>query len=423
MRLKRHDGFVRHPHLRKSIIAQHSICSYPHRSILNTANYCPLIGEADLVIAGVSVRMSKTYESDYTSRTGKYLSDVERSDIARYLSQGKKVAWIAEQLGRHRSTIYREIERGSVEQVYTDHTHYMATRIVYSLDYAIRTSIERQARKGALPKLAYDPPLIQKIDKLMFENHWSPKTVVGRLEQQGELTTHVCFKTVYNMVNSGKLITHPQHLPRKGQQKKKEKDDANARAKRLNTNGTPIDKRPPEANDRSEFGHWEADTVCSGKGSLTRLFTLIERKTRYGIAVEIPCGKADVILEVLDQIEELFGEKVAEIIKTITFDNGSEFPRPEDIERSRSPTRRNAEGEGGRWKVYYAHPYSSWERGGNENFNGFLRRWIPKGCDIGEFTPDEVSSIVKWVNDYPREVLGWATASEAFKAELEALAA
>lgn len=382
----------------------------------------PLVGSPTLYLLVVVAVTRPMYDSDYKSRAGKYLEDAERKEIARYLSQGKQVSWIADQLGRHRSTIYREIKRGSVEQVYSDHTHYMDTKIVYCTDFAIQTSIERQARKGAIPKLAYDPLLLKKIDDLMHDKHWSPKTVLGRLDRLGELTTPVCYKTVYNLVNGGRLITHPEHLPRKGKQRKKDQEQYTRRNK-MNTNGTPIDLRPERANDRSEFGHWEGDTVCSGKDSLTRLFTLIERKTRFGIAVEIPCGKADVILDVLDEIEGMFGDKVTQIIKSITFDNGSEFPSPDNIERSRSPTKRDAEGKGGRWKVYYAHPYSSWERGGNENFNGFLRRMIPKGCDIGQFTPDEVRDITKWVNDYPREVLGWATASECFKAEIEALAA
>lgn len=362
-------------------------------------------------------------ESDHATRSGKYLSDAERKAISLYISEGRSVSYMAQHLGRHRSTIYREVKRGSVDQVYNDHTHYMATKHVYCVDYAIETSMRRQARKGAIPKLAHDPKLIAKVDRLMHEQHWSPKTVINRLRLTGELTTTICYKTLYNYVNGGKLITHPEHLWRRGQTKKKKKDDKPQRKNRMNTNGMPIDLRPEQANDRSEFGHWEADTVCSGRGSKTRLFTLIERKTRYGIAVEIPTGEAAHILTVLDEIEDAFGDGIEEIIKTITFDNGSEFPSPDDIQRSRSPTRRDAEGKGGRWTVYYAHPYSSWERGANENYNGVLRRWIPKGCNIGRFTQDDVQKFAAWVNDYPREVLGWATARERFEEELAALAA
>lgn len=357
------------------------------------------------------------YVSKVEPRSGAYLNEAERWQIACYLKDGLKVSEIAIRLGRHRSTIYREIARGAVEQQYKSKNDYHPIRIVYDPDVANDVTRANQRRKGALPKLAYDPDLLAVIDDHMLKDHWSPETIVGRLDREGALTTKVCFKTIYNYVNAGRMRTKPENLLRKGMQKSPKKDEKNYEPKSMNTKGTPIDLRPKEISKREEFGHWEGDTVHSGTktGSTWCIYTFVERKTRFGLAFRMPNASAESTLAVHAAIEEVFGDFAPYVIKTITYDNGSEFSFPKDeLVRDRSP----AGAEECEWELYYAHPYRSGERGSNENFNGIMRRWVPKGCDIGKFSDADIYRASDWINDMPRGILDWDTARERFNAEL-----
>lgn len=350
-------------------------------------------------------------------RTNKYLSAGERASIARMIVEGRKPDYIADMLGRDRSTIYREIKRGTIKQQRTTNTAYKETVWVYDPDYAETSACSRQAGKGTLPKLARDAQLLAKIDRLMLENQWSPQAVLGHLGLTGELTVSICVKTLYNIINAGRMITKPKDLPRKGKQKKHEQA-MYTRPKNTNTIGTSIDLRPAEAIDRKTFGHWEGDLVMGGKSSSKHcLITLVERKTRFGIVFKLPNAKQASVLAVMAKLEEALGERVEQVIKTITWDNGTSFARPEELERrARAPDKK-------RWLVFYAHPYRAWERGSNENFNGFLRRKVPKGCDIKAFSDAEIASVTSWLNSYPRGILGWKSASDAFAEEIASLVA
>ena len=171
--------------------------------------------------------------------------------------------------------------------------------------------------------------------------------------------------------------------------------------------GTSIEKRPDEVEERKEFGHWEMDSVIGKRGkSKNSLLVLTERKTRAEIIFKLPEHTAAEVVSAVDRLERKWGELFKQVFKTITVDNGSEFADAEGLQRSIIN-----EGEK-RTKVYYCHPYSSWERGTNEVTNKMIRRKIPKGTNFDDRTEEEVESIENWINGYPRKIHGYHSAGE-----------
>lgn len=177
--------------------------------------------------------------------------------------------------------------------------------------------------------------------------------------------------------------------------------------------GESIEQRPEEIDEREEFGHWEGDTVYSGKGKrkTTRaLLTLTERKTRKEIIIAIPNRKAETVVKALDALERKLGaRRFRAIFKSITFDNGTEFAAEEELERSCVNKRLP------RTKVYFCHPYSSWERGTNENTNGMIRRRFPKGTNFAAVTNAQIAQAENWINNYPRKILGYKSSEIVFR--------
>ena len=150
-------------------------------------------------------------------------------------------------------------------------------------------------------------------------------------------------------------------------------------------------------------------TVVGKKRTKARLLVLSERVTRREIIIRIKDGRAETVVAALDRLERIYGAAFYEIFKTITVDNGSEFVDADGIERS--ARRKDAK----RTTVYYCHAYSSCERGTNENINRMIRRQFPKGTDFDKVTAAEVKRVETWLNDYPREILGFMSSAEAFK--------
>ena len=177
--------------------------------------------------------------------------------------------------------------------------------------------------------------------------------------------------------------------------------------------GESIEQRPEEIDEREEFGHWEGDTVYSGKGKrkTTRaLLTLTERKTRKEIIIAIPNRKAETVVKALDALERKLGaRRFRAIFKSITFDNGTEFAAAEELERSCINKHLP------RTKVYFCHPYSSWERGTNENTNGMIRRRFPKGTNFAAVTNAQIAQAENWINNYPRKILGYKSSEIVFR--------
>lgn len=172
-----------------------------------------------------------------------------------------------------------------------------------------------------------------------------------------------------------------------------------------------------KVNDfREEFGHWEMDTVVGPQGKSKKvMLVLTERKTRKEIVYLMPDRKAQTVVKTLNMIERKCGERLfRDVFKTITVDNGVEFSDAEGLEKSRRNKKK-------RTKVYYCHPYSSCERGSNENANRLIRRHIPKGVNFDKKSKTEIKEIETWINNYPRKIFEYDTAENQFINEMEKL--
>lgn len=165
-------------------------------------------------------------------------------------------------------------------------------------------------------------------------------------------------------------------------------------------------------NLRQSFGHWEMDCLCGPTKEVWLMLT--ERLTRYEIIFQMRNQKAESVVHCLNRLEYKYGKLFRKVFKTITVDNGSEFSDFDGIQRSIY--------KGKRTTVYYCHPYSSYERGTNERINREVRRLVPKGTDLSKYCENDVSAVQKWVNNYPRQVLDFATSRELFSEQLKQLA-
>ena len=333
-----------------------------------------------------------------------YLTPYERTKIEIMLKDGKDPKEIAASLGRHYTTIYKEIKKGTVTLKNSDWTY----RTEYLADAAQRVTEERAKNKGRDLKIGHDYDLAAYIEYLIGECHYSPYAVSCMIRKESRFSVTVCKGTIYNYIDSGLFlnITNDDLYSKKNKRKKKEKSTPRPSYKNLHKKG--IEERPEEADDRTNSGHWEMDTVYSGKGTSTAcVLAITERAGRLEHLAQMPDRTLASTVKALDRIEQAIGyEAFTERFKTITVDNGSEFSDDQLLERSCIyPDRK-------RTQVYYCHPNSSWERGSNENQNKLIRHWIPKGEDISKYSEEDIAQIETWINDLPRALFGGMSANE-----------
>lgn len=326
---------------------------------------------------------------------GKYLTYEERFYIEKSLKSGSDPKEIAENLGKHFTTIYKEINKGTVVLLNSDLTY----RREYCADSAQRKTIERGRNKGLLPKLIQDTALLDRIAVLIKERHYSPYAVLQTLKKEG-FSSVMCETTLYKYIHAGLVPgVSDADLYIKANKKQKKKKDSETRPCFRKPPEKSIIYRPEEISRRETYGHWEVDTVYSGQccKSRTALLALTERKTLEEYYIRIADRTLKSVIRAFDDLEKHMGIKAfQEKFKTMTADNGVEFGDGTLIERSiTSPGQM-------RTRLYFCHPYSSYERGQNENQNRFVRRWVKKGGDLSAYTPEEWQLITEWVNDYPR---------------------
>jgi len=344
-------------------------------------------------------------------RKGKQLNRDERMQIESLLRMGHSPRQIARLLGRHVRTLEREIRRGAVEHLNTDLTRSTA----YSSDRGQDVHDLNATAKGPQLKLGTHYQTAEFIRFHIVEERFSPDVVAGLMKKEA-IACAVCTKTIYSYIDAGWIngVTN-ESLWEKRKRRKKAHKRLHRRAKRPVRAGHSIIDRPAEVCSREEFGHWEIDLVVGAKGTgSTVLMTLVERKTRKVIVRKLKDGTQHAVLRALNGIERSMGQEAFRLwFKTITADNGSEFLQTDGIEGSVLGTHR-------RTRLYYAHPYSSWERGSNENVNRILRRFIPKGTSLSRVKCSTVKQIEEWINRYPRRILGFKTAEEMFIQEVAA---
>ena len=334
----------------------------------------------------------------------KHLNLGERYKIEGYLKAKKSISDIAQLLGRDRSTIYREIERGSVLILDYD----LSKKMKYFADVGQREYEESAKNKERSLKIGNDKRLEQYIRKKILIDKYSPDAVIGQIKQKNlKFKGMICTKTLYNYIDAGIFsdITNENLWQKRNRLKRGYRTVRRIGLK--NTTARRITDRPLEANERLEYGHWEGDCVKGKRGTKITLLTLTERKTLEEIIIRLDQATQEEVQKAINTLEEKYGERFKLKFKTLTFDNGSEFLDWKTLEFSvfDEKTRRIT--------IYFAHAYSAWERGSNENANRIIRRFIPKGTDIGQFSKSEIRDIQEWMNNYPRKSLGYMSAKEA----------
>ena len=334
------------------------------------------------------------------------LTEKDRYKIEALSAQGLTPEEIGESLIPVRTirTIERELSKGMTLQRNTDLTE----KIVYLADVAQRVTEERAANKGRGLKIGHDHKLVQHIEQKIGNEGWSPDAVIGEIKAQGlEFETSICTKTVYNMIERGDFLNITnKDLPVKKDGKKRRYNKVRKVALN-NTKGRSIEERPAEIETREEQGHWEMDCVVGKQGTQAALLVLTERTSRQELIFKLPSKTQENVINTINELEIQHQEDFIRIFKSFTMDNGSEFLNMQALEQSCL----NADLK--RTICYYAHPFSSWERGSNENANKLIRRFIPKGSDIGQYSVEDIKRIEHWINNYPRKILGYKTANQA----------
>lgn len=339
----------------------------------------------------------------------KKLTYTDRLKIETLYNQKVPVKVIADTIGFSYQAIYKELKKGFYVHRNSDWTEITK----YSCDKAQQKTDYRQSSKGVPLKLGNDYEFVSFVEE-KIKQHYSPGAIIGMIKQEGiEFKTNVCRATLYSYIDKGLFLNVTnKDLLRKGQEKKKK--HRTVRAKRACA-GDSIEKRPKYIDERSEFGHWELDTVIGKRKKGEVLFVLTERMTRYEIIYKAKDKTALSLVKFLNKIERQYKSFFPQIFKTVTVDNGSEFALCEEMESSVLYKNKK------RTKFYYCHPYSSWERGSNENQNAFIRRFIPKGTSLEPISQKRIDEIAHFINTYPRELFDFNNSENLFLCELHKL--
>lgn len=340
----------------------------------------------------------------------KQLSKSDRIKMEALLNAGHSKAEVAKQLHFHRSTIYREYEKGKYIHRNFDYTEEER----YSSDLGQSVHDWNEQGKGRTLKIGNDIELAECIENKIVNEKFSPEAVLADIANgEKKFKTMISVRTLYRYIDKGIFLKLTnKELPVKGRRKRHNKK---VKVQKRASAGESIENRPEEINTRETFGHWEMDTV-KGKRGVTKscMLVLSERKTRNEIIIKLNDQTSDSVVKAVDLLERKWGAMFKKVFKTITVDNGVEFSEYKGLEMSVLNNEK-------RTNVYYCHPYSSWERGTNENINKLIRRHIPKGIDFDNKTDEDIAYIEKWINNYPRGILGFKTSAELFELELKKL--
>ena len=302
----------------------------------------------------------------------------ERIGIKHLLTKGVSIRQIASELGRSPSSVFREIKRNS-----TDKTYYSGLN--YSVGYAEQFYKKRISMAHNIVQFPLE--VVQIIEQRIKET-WSPEQIAAFYKGQG----FPCYKTIYKWINEGTIVNgNKSLLRRKGKGGWYETRGKVAK-------GKSIRKRDKRIYKRADYGHWELDTVVSGMGKSKACFiTLVERKSRFYKAIKSPNRHADVVAKLITDYLKQFP---SELVKTITTDNGKEFAEWEQIEKELN------------CEVYFCDTFCAWQKGSNENSNGLLREFFPKGYNLSRYTQAYIDKKVKLINNRPRKCNSWISPSK-----------
>ena len=308
------------------------------------------------------------------------LTEDERYQIYEGVTEKRSHREIAVLINKHHSTVSKEVKRNTGLRGYRP-------------KQAQEIAQKRHQNKPRHIKLTPD------VQALIIENikhEWSPEQIQGRLKSEG--VAMVCATTIYGFihkdkVSGGELHKHLRH------RKLYKKRTGSSETRGQIIGRISIDDRPTIVDDKVRIGDWEADTVI-GKGHKGVLVTLADRVSKKTLIAHVPSKHAEVVTAAI--IKLLLPEK--EQLHTITFDNGKEFAYHAQIKKALGADN------------YFAHPYHSWERGLNENHNGLIRQYLPKGMELDKVTDEEIILIQDKLNNRPRKLLDYKTPNEVYDA-------
>jgi transposase, IS30 family len=316
--------------------------------------------------------------------TYKHLSIEERDNLAVQRSRGKSLRAIAAALGRSHSSLVRELKRNAppVNQGYYL-PHKAQSRAVVRRQMAVR----RERLKE---------PKVRAYVMRQLKRGWSPELIAGRLKALGWAKT-VSHEAIYQWVYESArelipcLVRKNRKRQKRGYSRKHAKTHIPARVS--------ISRRPAGAQNRSRFGHWEADTMTS-RQSRSVLQVAVERKARYTLLNKMPNREAASMRKTLNRAMCKLPLWMRE---SITYDNGTEN------------TEHQLTNEVLGTRSYFCAPYTSQEKGTVENTNGLIRRFFPKGFDFATLERREIKAVERWLNNRPRKILGFLTPAEVFR--------
>ncbi len=321
--------------------------------------------------------------------SGRYLSLAEREEIALGLAAGRGVRAIARSLGRAPSTVSREVGRNSQRQWPGGYRPSLA-----------QAKAEDRARRPKAGKLATCPLLAAHVQDMLLEG-WSPQQIAGRLRAQfpddGEMS--VSHETIYQALfvqGRGGLRRELTACLRTGRALRRPRRRVDGRRERIRDK-VMISERPAEAADRAVPGHWEGDLIL-GPASRSAIGTLVERTTRFTLLLHLPSDhRAETIR---DAVTETITTLPTALRRSLTWDQGIEMARHAEITVAAG------------LPVYFCDPASPWQRGTNENTNGLLRQYFPKGADLSVYPKDHLDAVAAQLNGRPRKTLGYRTPAE-----------
>ena len=309
----------------------------------------------------------------------------ERYIIEDLIQEGKTQNYIADKLGRNKSTISRELARNKDKNG------------IYCAESAEDLAQNRCQRKRFQQFTESVISIIE--DKLI--DHWTPEQISAYLKDQENV--YISHELIYQYLAFDREQGGQLHklLPHRGKKYKKRNLKTQRRVWKEAKPRKSIDDRPSVVSEKTEIGHWEGDTVES-KGHQGGIGTFVDIKTKYLVMRKV---KDKSSLEMKNSLIDAFGY-YPDIIKTMTLDNGTEFALHDQIEQELKT------------QVYFAHPYSPWERGLNENTNGLIRKFYPKGTDFSEVSDEDILRVQNLINERPRKSLNYQTPKEVLCKDL-----
>jgi len=332
---------------------------------------------------------------------GRYLSLAEREEIAAGAAAGEGVRAIAARLGRAPSTVSRELRRNS--SPVKGRRRYRAV--------AAQARAEERARRPKPAKLAACGGLRDWVQEKL-EKNWSPEQISRRLPAgfpdcpEMRVSHETIYQALYVQGRGALRRELAVHL-RTGRSLRKPRRTEGERRGRLQDT-VNISDRPAEAEDRAVPGHWEGDLI-DGKAGKSHIGTLVERATRYTMLAPMPGGKSAAAFAAA--VTPVIADLPASLRRSLTWDQGKEMALHKQIAVAADI------------KIYFADPHSPWQRPSNENTNGLLRQYFPKGSDLSKVPAQRLAEVADELNGRPRKVLGWKTPAEAMAEFLDSQAA